>query len=354
MALHGGCRRGIRVWGKALSGQQLAGELDEGVAAAAEVVVGQVDTIVGGDAELGGLAVNVVHRHGGEAHAPAAGQRAREGHAGAAARLVAHDLDAGQGLHVERELVGGGEDLAVSEHDDGLLPADVAGGLQIARLHRREVAVAAAGLVLPIAHEGFLVAEAGGQFLGVGQVAAAVAADVDDQAPTEDHVEQRLVEVAFADALRERFIAHVADVVVEDGVVEPGGNLVVRAHIAAQQRVADVGRIVLGPRPVAPEVVRGGEVDVTVAQLGKHVAEHLEQLLLRHALADLTGIAGVHLLPVEPVGMLLVVEEAVVLVDNLPQGLEVALRRVVVFIFVDARCGQAHQAHEREDAADDV
>jgi hypothetical protein len=42
-------------------------------------------------------------------------------------------------------------------------------------------------------------------------------------------------------------------------------------------------------------------------------------------------------IPVEAVFVLLVVEEAVVLVDNLPERFEVALRVVVVLNLVDAR-----------------
>ena len=61
------------MWGL-LSSQELAGILDEGVAAAEEIVVSEADEVVGVDAELRGLAVAVVHRAGGEPHAPPAGQ----------------------------------------------------------------------------------------------------------------------------------------------------------------------------------------------------------------------------------------------------------------------------------------
>ena len=178
--------------------------------------------------------------------------------------------------------------------------------------------MAGSPLMLPVADERLLVAEAGGHLLGIGQVAAAVATDVDDESATEDHVEQRLVEIALADALRERLVAHVADVVVEDAVVDARGNLIIGAHVAAQERVAHVGRIVLRPGPIAPEIVGRREVDVAVAQFGQHVAQHLEELFLRHAVVDLRSVACVDLLPVEPVGVLLVVEEAVVLVDDAP------------------------------------
>jgi hypothetical protein len=46
------------------------------------------------------------------------------------------------------------------------------------------------------------------------------------------------------------------------------------------------------------------------------------------------------LLPVETVSLLLVLEEAVVLIDDAPQGLEVALRGVGVGFLIDAGAQQ--------------
>ena len=94
------------------------------------------------------------------------------------------------------------------------------------------------------------------------------------------------------------------------------------------------------------------EVDVAVAQFGQHVAQHLEELFLRHAVVDLRSVACVDLLPVEPIDVLLVVEEAVVLVDDAPEGLEVALWRVVEFLFVDA--GRRGEAHHQADQPDET
>ena len=90
------------------------------------------------------------------------------------------------------------------------------------------------------------------------------------------------------------------------------------------------------PRPVAAVVVGCIQVDVAVAQLAEHVAEHLEQLLVVHAVVHADLIFLIDGVPVKPVLVLLVVEEAVVLVDNLPQRLEVTLRRVVELLLVDA------------------
>ena len=84
---------------------------------------------------------------------------------------------------------------------------------------------------------------------------------------------------------------------------------------------------------------------MAVAQFAEHVAEHLEQLLLCHVAIDLYLVFVVDLLPVEPVLVLFVVEEAVVLVDNPPQRLEVALRRVGKLLFVDTS-RQPRQSHE--------
>ena len=163
--------------------EQGAGELDDGVAPPGEVGVGERDAVVGGDAELGGLAVGVVHGAGREAHRPAVGQRVAEGQARSAAGAVAHDGDKREVLHVLYELVGRAVYAAVGKHAHGLLPPQAGRRLYPLLLHSREVVVAGAGLVLYVAHEHRLVGESGGKPLGVGERAAAVAAYVDYQPP---------------------------------------------------------------------------------------------------------------------------------------------------------------------------
>ena len=57
-----------------LSAQYLAGSLDDGIYAAGTVVVGHVDTDVGGDAKLGVLHIYIKGGTGREAYAPAIGE----------------------------------------------------------------------------------------------------------------------------------------------------------------------------------------------------------------------------------------------------------------------------------------
>ena len=74
-----------------------------------------------------------------------------------------------------------------------------------------------------------------------------------------------------------------------------------------------------------------------IAQFAEHCAQHLKQLVVTHRVVYARGIAQAHLIPVEPVLLLLVVEEAVVLVHNPPQGLEVATRRIGILLLIDTR-----------------
>ena len=90
------------------------------------------------------------------------------------------------------------------------------------------------------------------------------------------------------------------------------------------------------PGPVASVVVGGSQVDMSVAQFGQHVGEHLEELFAGHAAIHLCLVFLMHLIPVKSVGIVLVVQEAVVLVDDLPQSLYVALGRVVELFLVHA------------------
>ena len=94
-------------------GQKFACELDYGVLSLLEVAAVEFYGIVRVKAELYRLALGVVHGDGRETHHPSVGQRAAEGHAAAAAGMVAHELDVRQGFHVHGELVGGTEDVAV-------------------------------------------------------------------------------------------------------------------------------------------------------------------------------------------------------------------------------------------------
>ena len=88
---------------------------------------------------------------------------------------------------------------------------------------------------------------------------------------------------------------------------------------------------------------------MTVAQLRQHVAEHLKHLEPAHIVVEAGGVAGMHLVPVETDGGLLIVEEAVVLVDDAPQRLEVARRGVGHFFLFYTRSGQCQRAADQDD-----
>ena len=206
------------------------------------------------------------------------------------------------------------------------------------------------GLVLEVAREGLLLAEAGGEGLRTGQVAAAIAADIDDQAVAEGKVFDDLVEGTFADVVGEAADVEVADVVIEDAVLDCRGDMVVGAEVAALERVTEIGGIVLVPLPVAAVVEGGVEVHVAVAQFGEHAREHLEELVVGKVTFRAYIIYIINLLPVEAIDLLFVVEEAVMLVDDAPQGLEVSLCGVRVFLLVDAR----REGEEGEEGDEDV
>ena len=76
---------------------------------------------------------------------------------------------------------------------------------------------------------------------------------------------------------------------------------------------------------------------MSVAQLTQHVAQHLKELVLRHEVINLRGITRVHLVPVNTQGLLLLRKEAIMFIHHLPQRLEVATRRVRIFVLVNTR-----------------
>ena len=75
---------------------------------------------------------------------------------------------------------------------------------------------------------------------------------------------------------------------------------------------------------------------MSIPYLSKHLGEYLKELVGVHSGIDAVAIAGAHLVPVEPVGLTLIVEEAVMLVHYLPQSLEIAFGGIVVFVNIHA------------------
>ena len=73
---------------------------------------------------------------------------------------------------------------------------------------------------------------------------------------------------------------------------------------------------------------------MAVAQLTQHLRQNLEELVVVDVIVRAYLIYIIYVLPVESVSFMLVIEEAVALVDDLPQRLEVALGGVGVFLFI--------------------
>ena len=178
--------------------------------------------------------------------------------------------------------------------------------------------MALACLVLHIACEGLLMTEAGGEALGGCELTAAIAADIHDESVAEGEVLDDLVETALADLVGETAHVEVADVIVEDAVLGARGDVIVGAEVTALQRVAEVGGIVFVPMPVAAVVEGGVKVHMSVLQFGEHVGEDFEELVVVHRPFRAYIIYIIKGVPVEAIDLLLVVEEAVVLIDDPP------------------------------------
>ena len=125
---------------------------------------------VGRDAFLYGDAVGVAHPDAGEAHYPAVGQFVTHWHAASSAAHAAEQEDVGHIAHGVDERVGGGIGVSVLEHDGGSEPfvAHVRGA-DVERFGVGVVVVSRAALVLPVANEGVVVDEGGGEAVGVVQ-----------------------------------------------------------------------------------------------------------------------------------------------------------------------------------------
>jgi hypothetical protein len=72
------------------------------------------------------------------------------------------------------------------------------------------------------------------------------------------------------------------------------------------------------PFPVTSVVEGGAEVHMAVSEFAKHRGKHLKQLFVVEIVFRAYIIYIIYVLPIEAVFMLFVVEEAVVLVDDMP------------------------------------
>ena len=73
---------------------------------------------------------------------------------------------------------------------------------------------------------------------------------------------------------------------------------------------------------------------MTVFQRAEHIGEYFEELFAVDIIARAYLIYFIYRVPV----YLLVIEEAVVLIDDLPEGFEVALGGIGLFALIYARC----------------
>ena len=205
-------------------------------------------------------------------------------------------------------------------------------------------------LVLQITHQRLLIAETCCELFCIGEVAASILTDVDDDSVTEGEVAQDLVQTTIANGACEAAIVRIADIIVEDPIAHTGGDAVVCVEVFALECVAEIRRIVLVPTPIAAVVERRIEVHMAITQFAQHIREHLEQLVLVGFFPRAYLIYIIYSIPVEAVFMLLIVEETVVLIDNLPKGLKVPLSRIREFFLIDAgRSGEQGQEEPDND-----
>ena len=189
-----------------------------------------------------------------------------------------------------------------------------------------------ASLVANVAHQHLLVGEAAGKLLSIGKLTTTIASDVKYHAIAQTQPGYHVTEVALPYAIRETLVDHIGYVVRQDGVAEPTADVIVCAQILVPELSVQVLGVVLFPRPVPAQIEACGDVHMPISELGKHLAKHLKELHARHLGIELLAVLGTHLLPTDAKLLLLVGEEAIALVNQLPQGIQIALRRGIIRI----------------------
>ena len=75
---------------------------------------------------------------------------------------------------------------------------------------------------------------------------------------------------------------------------------------------------------------------MSVTKFFQHFGQYLEELLVGHVIGHAVGVTAIHFVPIEAVFLVLVVEEALLGVDDAPQGFEVSFWIVLGDVLGDA------------------
>ena len=136
---------------------------------------------------------------------------------------------------------------------------------------------------------------------------------------------QNLGNIALTYARGETMIDDISHIIIQYAVIQTCRYTVVLAKVCLPDFFVQVGGIILLPCPIASHIRSGIKVDMTVLKFAEHIAKHLLQLRRSHFLVQLATIPCMHLVPIKSYGLCLIVKEAIVLVDYLPQGFHIAL-----------------------------
>ncbi len=86
----------------------------------------------------------------------------------------------------------------------------------------------------------------------------------------------------------------------------------------------EVDREIILPLPVTGDIVRCGQVHMSIFQLGEHLPHELKKCVVAHIFGDARTIIHVDRIPVD----MLVFEETIIPVENGPQCIKIASRMI--------------------------
>ena len=221
------------------------------------------------------------------------------------------------------------------------------GRLKVVVIGFGKIVVPSSILVLDGTGIGSLVDKPPHKSLDVSEIATAVVAHVNHQTVAGGDAVEYHIEVAVAYPVGEVAVVDVGKVVAQNLVLDSRGSTVVEMEVMLVDQALVVVDGILLPNPVPRHVEGGDEISVAVLQLLEHVAAQVKELSARDATMNLGAIALSHLLPVH----ILVGKEAVVLVEDGPQSVEVAVGVVLPLGLVVAR-GERQQCHHHNQYVD--
>jgi hypothetical protein len=128
----------------------------------------------------------------------------------------------------------------------------------------------------------------------------------------------------------------VTNVVLEYRIFDTSRGYIIFAQVDALNGIDKVCRITIIPFTILGCFMIRYKINVPVTEFCQHFGQDLEKFLVGHVIGQTIAVLTVGLVPIEAVFLILIIEEAILGVDDVPKCLEVSFWIVLGNVLGDA------------------